>query len=167
MGSAPSSRRDPPTWLPFAVAAGVLVVDQVTKAVAVNHLKSSTHLLGPLGLGLTYNSGSAFSLFQGSTRILICFDVVLAFVLAVLSARARHRGLQVGLGLLLGGALGNLADRLVGRHHGRVVDFITLSHWPTFNLADAAIDVGVIVIIVSLLSDRHVIREHQEVGHEG
>ena len=56
--------------------------------------------------------------------------------------------MAVGLGLVLGGAVGNLADRLVRGHHGDVVDFVTLTHWPTFNVADSAITVGVVLLLV-------------------
>jgi len=58
------------------------------------------------------------------------------------------------MGLILGGALGNLIDRFIAHHNGGVVDFVTLTHWPTFNGADSAITIGVIVVIVSLLFDR-------------
>lgn len=66
---------------------------------------------------------------------------------------------------MLGGALGNLADRLVRGHHGEVVDFITLSHWPTFNVADAAIDGGVLLVIISLLVERRTSDETEETVH--
>lgn len=162
---APSSRLRPRTWLPFVIAAGVLLVDQVTKSLAESRLDGPTHVIGPIGFGLTYNSGSAFSLFQGSAALLAIFDVLLAIVIAVIAVRVRRPGLQVGLGMMLGGALGNLADRLVRGHHGQVVDFITLSHWPTFNLADAAIDIGVLVVIISLLMERRSSSEPKEADH--
>ena len=91
--------------------------------------------------------------------------MLLAIVIAVIAVRVRRPGLQVGLGMMLGGALGNLADRLVRGHHGQVVDFITLSHWPTFNLADAAIDIGVLVVIISLLTERRSSSEPKEADH--
>jgi signal peptidase II len=137
--------------LPFLVATGVLVLDQITKSLAEAHISEPAHVVGPLGLGLTYNAGSAFSLFRGSTGLLTIFDGGLVVVLIVVALRCATTMLRVGIGLMLGGALGNLADRLARDHHGQVVDFITLSHWPTFNLADAAIDVGVIIVIASLL----------------
>jgi signal peptidase II len=56
----------------------------------------------------------------------------------------------VGFGLVLGGAVGNLGDRWFRGHHGAVVDYITLSHWPTFNVADAGITIGVVVVALSL-----------------
>ena len=137
----------------LAVAAMVVVVDQVTKTIALAHIDTNpTHVLGPFGLSLTYNTGSAFSLFQGASGALALVDVALIVVLAVIGVRSRQRGVQVCVGLMLGGALGNLADRLVRGRRG-VVDFITLSHWPTFNAADAAITIGAIVVAVTLLVD--------------
>ena len=64
--------------------------------------------------------------------------------------------MAVALGLIIGGAIGNLSDRLVGGHHGQVVDFITLSHWPTFNVADACITAGVVVLIAATVLHRRV-----------
>jgi len=140
------------SWIPLGVALVVVALDQITKALAVARLSSHPeHLFGPLGLQLTYNTGSAFSLFTGSSVALMVVDVVLVGVLIVLGGRATSRTVQIGIGLMLGGAVGNFLDRIV-RHHDRgVVDFITLSHWPTFNLADSAITVGAIVVVIGLL----------------
>jgi signal peptidase II len=133
------------------VAAGVVVLDQVTKTLAVDHLRGPVHLLGPLGLGLGYNSGAAFSLFTGRVGVLtvVLLAVVAALVWAAL--RADTLLLALSLGLVLGGALSNLGDRFFRGHHGSVVDFITLTHWPTFNLGDAAIVVGVVLIVLDRL----------------
>jgi signal peptidase II len=139
--------------LALAVAGVVVIVDQVTKAIALAHVSMRpTHVVGPFGLSLTYNTGSAFSLFQGASGALVLLDVVLITVLVIIGVRSSQRGVQVGVGLMLGGALGNLADRLVRGSRG-VVDFITLSHWPTFNAADAAITIGAIVVAATLLVD--------------
>lgn len=133
------------------LAAAVVAVDQVTKSLAVGHLHQPVHLLGPLGLALGYNSGAAFSLFTGHSVAVGALDVLLLVVLAVVAWRARTVLASAGLGLVVGGALSNLADRVFRSHHGAVVDFITLSHWPTFNLADASIDTGAVLFAVSLL----------------
>ncbi len=130
------------------VAAAVVAADQVTKSLAEAHLHQPVHLLGPLGLDLGYNSGSAFSLFTGNAAALAVVAVVLVAVLGFLALRTRRVAVAVGLGLVLGGAVGNLADRLVRGHHGDVVDFVTLTHWPTFNVADSAITVGVVLLLV-------------------
>jgi signal peptidase II len=130
------------------VAAAVVVADQVTKSLAEAHLHGPTHLVGPLGLALGYNSGSAFSLFTGNAAALTVVAVVLVVVFGFIALRTRRPAVAVALGLVVGGAVGNVADRLVRGHHGDVVDFVTLTHWPTFNVADASITVGVVLLIV-------------------
>jgi signal peptidase II len=102
-------------------------------------------------LALQFNSGLAFSLFTGRSTLLTVLLGVGVVVLGVLVARVRTRAQAVSGGLILGGGLGNLSERVVSGHHGQVADFITLSHWPTFNVADACITVGVIVLAVSLI----------------
>jgi signal peptidase II len=140
-----------PRVVAFAVAAAVVVADRVTTTVAVGHLHDVRHVWGPFGLALTFNSGFAFSLFSGRAAVvsvLLCVGVV---VLAVVVAQVRTVPLAVGAGLVLGGAVGNLSERIVGGHGGQVPDFITLDYWPTFNVADACVTVGVIVVVVALL----------------
>jgi signal peptidase II len=137
--------------LAFAIAAIVVVADRVTTSLATDHLHDVRHVWGPFGLALTYNSGFAFSLFSGRAvfvTILLCIGVV---VLAIVVSQVRTVTLAVGAGLVLGGAIGNLSERIVGGHAGQVPDFITLDHWPTFNLADACVTVGVVIVIAALL----------------
>jgi signal peptidase II len=137
--------------LAFAIAAIVVVADRLTTSLAMDHLHDVHHVWGPFGLALTYNSGFAFSLFSGRAffvTVLLCIGVV---VLAVVVSQVRTVTLAVGAGLVLGGAIGNLSERIVGGHSGQVPDFITLDHWPTFNLADACVTVGVIIVIGALL----------------
>lgn len=140
------------------VAAVVGVADQVTKTLALRHLTlgQSRHVVGPVNLLLTYNTGAAFGLGHGITPIVEAAVVVLVVWLVVASRRASRVAtwsVAAGLGLLLGGALGNLGDR-VFRHPrgfpGGVVDFIqAVSWWPVFNVADAAIVVGVMVLVLA------------------
>jgi signal peptidase II len=135
----------------FAVAAVVLVADMVTTSIAVDHVHDGHHVWGPFGLGLTYNSGFSFSLFSGravAVTVLLCIGVA---VLTVVVARVQTLPLAIGGGLVLGGAVGNLVERLFGGHGGKVPDFITLTHWPTFNVADACVTLGVVVVVVALL----------------
>lgn len=134
--------------LTAGVAAAVVAVDQVTKSLAESHLHGPVHLVGPLGLAIGYNSGSAFSLFTGAPAVLGAVALVLVGVLVWLAWTARSAAVSAAVGLVLGGALGNLADRVFRGHHGDVVDFVTLSHWPTFNVADACITVGVVLLLV-------------------
>jgi signal peptidase II len=135
----------------FAIAAVVLVADLVTTSIAVDHVHDGHHVWGPFGLGLTYNSGFSFSLFSGravAVTVLLCIGVA---VLTVVVARVQTLPLAIGGGLVLGGAVGNLVERLFGGHGGKVPDFITLTHWPTFNVADACVTIGVVVVVVALL----------------
>jgi signal peptidase II len=134
--------------LALVVAAAVVVADQVTKSLALGHLHRPVHVVGPVGLRLGFNTGSAFSLFSGHAPALTVVDVVLVAGLVALAWWAHSAGTAVAVGLVLGGALGNLGDRVFRGHHGGVVDFITLTHWPTFNLADACIDTGVVLFVV-------------------
>jgi len=129
----------------LAVAAAVLVADQVSKALIVARGPEAVPIRllgGVLTITYTRNPGAAFSLATGSTWL---FTVVAIAVVVVVLRTARRLGSlawAVALGALLGGALGNLADRLLrapGPGRGHVVDWIQLPHYPVFNLADSAI----------------------------
>ena len=127
-----------------AVAAVVVAGDQVSKSWAVHRLSdSSVHVVWKLDFTLSFNTGSSFGLAQGWAPVL--GGVAAVFIVGLLGTlRHVHRtGLAVALGLVLGGATGNLADRVFRGHHGAVVDFIALHFWPTFNVADSCIVVGV------------------------
>ncbi len=145
-----------------AVAAVVVAADQVTKSLAVSHLHRPEHVIGPFGLALGYNSGSAFSLFTGRSAVLAAVAVVLVGVLVVAAWWSARPRVAVALGLVLGGALGNLADRVFRGRHGSVVDFITFPHWATFNVADSCITVGVVLLVLFLWRDQH--RSHAAGG---
>lgn len=141
-----------------AVAAAVLAVDQVTKSLAVAHLTPAqpVRLLGPvLRLYLTRNPGAAFSTATGMTWILTVIAVGVVVVLIRIARRLHSRAWAVTLGLLLGGALGNLRDRMLrspGVGRGQVVDFLELPHWPIFNVADSCIvSAGVLVVLLTVL----------------
>jgi signal peptidase II len=132
----------------------VVVADLVTTSLAIRHIHAVSHVWGPFGLALQFNSGFAFSLFSGralAVTVLLCIGVV---ILAVVVSRVRTLPLAVGGGLVLGGALGNLAERIFGGHGGQVPDFVTLDHWPTFNLADACVTVGIVIVVACLLFGR-------------
>ena len=135
------------------VAAVVIAADQITKTWALHHAVPSRHVIGPVNLVLTFNSGAAFSLGGGLTPIIETIAVVLVIWLAAVSRRATRSGslaVAIGLGLLLGGALGNLVDRVFRHHHSSVIDFIqAVSWWPVFNVADASIVVGVCVLLLA------------------
>jgi signal peptidase II len=140
-----------------AVAVLTVAADQITKSLAINHLDPyrPTHVVGPAYLELTYNSGAAFSMGTGITPFLEAAVVALIVGLIAFSGRASRSAsvpVSVALGMLLGGALSNLGDRLF-RHlpvHGGVVDFIrAVGWWPVFNVADACIVVGVILLLLT------------------
>ncbi len=133
------------------VAAVVIAADQATTSWALADLHHPVHLVGPFGLAVRYNSGTAFSLLEGAGDWVVPLVVVILVVLGWLAWHSRRPLLTVAYGLVLGGALGNLADRLLRGHHGEVVDFVTLSHWPTFNVADACITVGVVLVALAVL----------------
>jgi signal peptidase II len=142
-------------WVNLALGGGiaalVVAVDQVTKSWALDRLAhGSIHVLGPLDFELSFNTGASFSLFTGATVWLALIATVLVVALAVFVWRSPTRGRAAALGLVLGGALGNLADRALRGHHGAVVDFIALHVWPTFNVADSCIVVGGVLVVVSM-----------------
>ena len=135
----------------LALAVAVVVADRVTTSVVERDLHRVIHLWGPFGLALQFNSGLAFSLFTGRSSLITVGLGVAVVVLALLMTRVRTTAQAVGGGLVLGGGAGNLSERVVSGHHGQVADFITLSHWPTFNVADACITIGIVVLAVSVL----------------
>ncbi len=135
-----------------AVAGAVVLVDQLTKWWALDRLSSGPiHVIGTLDLELARNTGASFSLFQGKAFILVPVAVALVVALGVVAWRAPTVGRAAILGLILGGALGNLCDRFFRGDHGAVVDFIALHFWPTFNVADSCIVVGCVLLVISLL----------------
>lgn len=135
--------------MPFALAAAVLLLDQATKLGALDGLASRSPVaLIPslLTLRLRYNTGAAFGLMGGSSLLLVVLAVLVIVLLVTFGHRtALHcRPLLVGIALQIGGAAGNLVDRV---RLGHVVDFIDVRltptyTWPTFNVADMAICCG-------------------------
>ncbi len=136
-------------WLrAAAVCAAVLVADQVVKAVIEHNivLGEKVDVLGPLKLTLSHNEGVAFGLAGGSGAPLVVVTLVaLGVVLYLFSRHPTRSGMWIATGLLAGGAIGNLADRV---RLGAVTDFVELPHWPPFNLADMAITAGVILLVL-------------------
>jgi signal peptidase II len=142
-------------WV-VAALASIVAVDQLTKAWAVNALADGPkHVIGDfLVFDLARNSGSAFSRFQGYTPVLAVLAIVIALFIARSLRQATDRTTLVGLVLVLGGALGNLGDRVArspGFLRGHVVDFVAVGWWPVFNVADSCITVGAIALIVRTL----------------
>jgi signal peptidase II len=140
------------------VAAAVLAADLITKYLAVRELsdREPVSLLdGLLTLRLVRNAGAAFGFAQGLTIAFSLIAVAVVVVILRLARRLRSTPWAIALGLVLGGAVGNLVDRLFrapGPGRGHVVDFLELPHWPVFNLADSAIVCAAVLMV--LLSAR-------------
>jgi signal peptidase II len=135
-------------WLAGALCLLVLGLDQAVKALVEANLVPGerVELLGPLDLTLTHNRGVAFGLADGGGVALILFSAAALLVVVGLLARdAARPGLWVAVGLLAGGALGNLADRV---REGAVTDYVDILSWPPFNLADVAIVAGVALLLL-------------------
>ncbi len=131
----------------LVVAAAVVGADQATKQWALDRLsRGPVHVLGPLDFELSRNTGSAFSLLQGQRVLLAVLAVAVGAVLLAFAARSRRPSRAAEVGLIVGGAAGNLVDRLARGDHGAVVDFVALHFWPTFNLADSCIVVGCVLL---------------------
>jgi signal peptidase II len=142
-------------WV-VAALASIVAVDQLTKAWAVSALADGPkHVIGDsVVFDVSRNGGSAFSRFQGYTPVLAVLAIVIASFVARAVRQATDGWTLVGLVLVLGGALGNLADRLArspGFLRGHVVDFVAVGWWPVFNVADSCITIGAIVLIVRTL----------------
>jgi signal peptidase II len=150
-GTAPVTARSPVG--PLAVAGVVVVLDQLAKIWAVSALSDGpVQVIGSLlQFRLTRNPGGAFSVLTGLTPVLAVLAVGMVVYIVRTTRRTADIVMAYSLGLVLGGAVGNLVDRLVrspGFLRGEVVDFIKVPNWPTFNIADCAITVGVILIAI-------------------
>jgi signal peptidase II len=140
-------------WLGLAAVAGAAVAaDQLIKWIVSSSLSlgESVDVVGPLTIHHVQNSGIAFGLFPTATAAVIVLTGVAVTWMLVFFARSggRHPILPVALGLLLGGSISNLADRV---RLGHVTDFLDFRFWPAFNLADSFIVAGVAVLIGALL----------------
>jgi signal peptidase II len=140
----------------WSVAAGVLVVDRLTKIWAEHTLAQPRDVIdGVLTLRLVTNSGGAFSLGDRAPLLFAFAAILVAAAIAITSMRPRSVLHAVALGLILGGALGNLLDRALRgpRLSGGVVDFIDLHVWPVFNLADTAIVTGAALLAFAAIRE--------------
>ncbi len=145
--------------LALTVAAAVIVVDQLTKWWVVATLPGKPVVLvdGFLQLRFVSNSGAAFSLLDGFGSVIGLVAIAAAVFIFVVAARVNSTGETVALGLVLGGAIGNLADRAFrgdGFLDGGVVDFVDFSFFPAFNAADSAITIGAVLALWFAFADR-------------
>jgi signal peptidase II len=159
----------PVQWAGLAAVVAVAVAgDQLTKHVVASRLglDESSHVLGPLSIHRVDNSGIAFGLFTSATSVVIALTVIAVLWMLVYFARsgARHPVIPAGLGLLIGGSVSNLVDRV---RLGYVTDFVDVSRWPAFNLADSFIVIGVAILLAAMLgADRRPkeVRRHLDVA---
>ena len=140
----------------FAVSAAIVLADQLTKWLVLSRFApgEALELTGFFNLILVFNKGAAFSLLANApgwqTPLLVAFALGAALIVSVLLVRSpARRTFCAGLALILGGAIGNVIDRL---RYGYVVDFLDLHaagwHWPAFNVADSAITIGAALLIL-------------------
>jgi signal peptidase II len=143
-------------WRWFVLAAAVVLADQLSKALVLGRfaLGERLEVTGFFNMVLVYNKGAAFSFLSEAggwqTPLLIAFALVAIGILGTLIVRSPRRRLMcTGFALVLGGALGNLIDRF---RYGQVVDFLDFHaagwHWPAFNVADSAITIGALLLIL-------------------
>jgi len=157
--SAPASQEPAPartkrrTGLVVAIAAVVLVLDAVTKQWAVSALADGpTDLFGSVRLALIYNKAGAFGLGGAFIPFLAVAALILVLVMVTVGPASAKPSMAVALGLVLGGAFGNVGDRIFrspGFLKGAVVDFVDVGFWPVFNLADSAITCGCLLLLLS------------------
>jgi signal peptidase II len=143
----------PVQWLSLAaIALAAVVADQVTKHVVAGNLVlgEGLHVAGPVSIRHVQNSGIAFGLFSNATAAVIVVTAIAVAWMLVYFARsgARHPVLPVALGLVIGGSVSNLADRV---RLGFVTDFLDFRYWPAFNLADSFIVIGVGILLAALV----------------
>jgi signal peptidase II len=141
-------------WLLAALlCAAVIVVDQVAKVIVRSEIVIGEEIdvFGPLGLTQTHNTGVAFGLAGGTgTPLIIVMLIALGVVTYLFAQDPARPGMWVASGLLAGGAVGNLIDRIGAGH---VTDFIELPPWPPFNVADVCITFGVVLLVLIYLRE--------------
>jgi signal peptidase II len=137
-----------------ALAGIVVVLDQAAKALIEANLVpgEDVDVLGPIGLTLSHNSGVAFGLAAGGgTRLVLITALALGVVAYLFSRDPTRPGMWVAAGLLAGGALGNLADRI---RVDAVTDYVAIGNWPAFNVADVAVTAGVMLLAYAYLREK-------------
>jgi signal peptidase II len=143
----------PAQWLALAaIGFAAIAADQLTKYIVTSRLQldDAVHVVGPFWIHHVQNSGIAFGLFASATVVVILLTAIAVSAMLVFFGRsgARHPILPVALGLVIGGSLSNLLDRV---RLGYVTDFLDLRYWPAFNLADSFIVIGVLVLLAALV----------------
>ena len=134
----------------------IFVLDQFSKWLMVNHVLIPSQMIEVtpfFNLRLAWNTGAAFSIFAHRPELILIVSSVMVCLLGYWLVKADTRWAIIGLGLMIGGAVGNVVDRFI---YGAVVDFLDVHaagyHWPTFNLADSAICIGAGLLMLDALS---------------
>ncbi len=134
----------------FLIIAIIYILDRLAKLYAVNNLQQSKVIVKNLiELKLSFNTGAAFSILKDSNNLLTAISIIIILIIMITISIAKLRKSNLfAFYLILAGALGNLTDRIL---YKQVIDFISISIWPSFNIADAAISIGVMILIISTL----------------
>jgi signal peptidase II len=161
--SSPDPATPPPKkswkWTLIFAAVGLVILglDQLTKALALQHLTPGepVNVIGSLlKFNLIRNSGAAFSLGSGYTPYISAIQITVAIGVIYLSRRLGSVGWAVAFGLLFGGAVGNIMDRVFREpspFHGHVIDFLQTPHWAIFNVADMAVTTAACLLVLQTL----------------
>jgi signal peptidase II len=164
-------------WLLFGIALTIVILDQISKALVLAYLPSGSAWmpltwLAPYARFVNwYNSGVAFGMFQGGGLLFAVLALFVAGGIIYYYPRIPHEDklMQVAFGFMLGGALGNVIDRL--RYGGNVIDFISVGSFPVFNIADSSVTIGVgLMLLATLLESRRkksVEQQSNSTGEQG
>ncbi|MDD5422149.1 MAG: signal peptidase II [Candidatus Omnitrophota bacterium] len=140
----------------FLTALAILALDRLAKFIALTYLaegQSVKVLPGIFHFTLVLNDGTAFGLFKGQAALFAVFSIVVIVFIVVYTIKNRSMDalLSLALGLILGGAAGNLVDRA---WYGHVTDFLDFRIWPVFNIADSAITIGAAILMIKLFTHK-------------
>lgn len=145
-------KKDGKIKLISSISLLIIVLDQLTKYIISKSLtlNQSIELLPFLKLTLIHNTGAAFGLFRGMQWLSVLFALLVTAIIIYYLNKIPEKDklLQTSIALILGGAIGNLIDRML---FGYVIDFIDMVFWPAFNIADSAISIGAVLLVISFL----------------
>lgn len=128
----------------WSVAIAVFILDRITKLLVTKYIPLNTSIDFPIvSISHVLNTGTAFGLFRNASWFFIIFAAAVS-VFLILKHKTFAEKMQPLLGLILGGALGNLLDRLL---YGAVIDFIDFHFWPAFNIADSAVTIAIVLLL--------------------
>ena len=130
----------------WSVVSIIIVLDQLTKFFASSLTNAIQIIPKVVSFNLTTNTGAGFGIFSGYNAILLFLSlIILGAILYYYDKIPDKKYIYVSVALIIGGAIGNIIDRIA---HGRVIDFIDFAYWPAFNVADSAITIGAILVVI-------------------